>query len=112
MSTPKETSPAEAAIAPDLPKWKWFGWQSGIAGTVLLTLLGVGLWRMSRPKPTPPVERLRQAMELLESKHDSPKNRRLAKKIAAELQEQKYQDPDFPGAAEYILGIVAFRDGL
>lgn len=99
-------------ITPDLPRRKWSRRRIGIAGTILLMLLGLVLWQATKPKDAPPAERQQQAMELLEPEHDSPRNRRLARKIALELEESRFHDPDFPGASAYILGMVAFRDGL
>ncbi len=111
MSTAPEKPLPKDPIQPDLPQGKWSKWWIGLVGTVLLTALGLVLWQTSKPEDVPPEERQQQAMELLDAKHDSPKNRRLARKIALELKELKYHDPDFPGAAEYILGLVSFRDG-
>lgn len=99
-------------VKPDPPLGRWSWRRIGALGTVVLIGFGLVLCQVTRPEMVSPAERQQQAFELLEPQHDSPKNRRLARRYALELQEAKYHDPDFPGAAEYILGIVAFRDAL
>ncbi len=49
-------------------------------------------------------EKLLAALEFLNDGDDSR-----AARLAQELQQQGYQDPDFPGGDQFILGIVAFR---
>ncbi len=90
----------------------WSKRRIGMAGTAALSLLGVWIWYSASSGGQPPAERQQQAIALIEKQNDSPANRRAARKIALDLQAIKYHDPDFPGAAEYILGIAAFRDGL
>lgn len=89
----------------------WSKRRIGIAGTVLLIFLGAGIWYAAQPESPTPLDSQRRAIELLESGKNSPKNRRTARNLALSLQEKKFHDPDFPGASEYILGIVAFREG-
>lgn len=112
MSAPPGKLDPKEPSKPDLPKRKWSRRWIGLFGTVGLIGIGIAIWQATKPEEIPPTLRQQQAMQLLEPEHDSPKNRRLARKLALELQEAKYHDPDFPGAAEYILGIVAFREGM
>ena len=108
---PNTNLPTDTESA-DVPARFWSNRRIGIAGTAALILLGAAVWHACSPNGPTPAERQQQAVELIEHKSDSPANRRAARKIALDLQAIKYHDPDFPGAAEYILGIVAFRDGL
>lgn len=90
----------------------WSKRRVGIAGSCGLIFLGAGVWYALQPPSKTPLEKQRQAIELIQEENDSPHNRRLARKLALDLQEIKFHDPDFPGAAEYILGMIAFREGL
>jgi tetratricopeptide (TPR) repeat protein len=52
-----------------------------------------------------PAERLEQALHYVDDGRDDA-----ARKLAAQLQDQGYQDPDFPGAVAYVLGLTSFRE--
>lgn len=73
-------------------------------------LVGLAWWTSRDEGPTPR-EELDTALELLNDR-SRRENRDEAKKIALKLKRMNYRAPDFQGGPEYVLGIVAFRDGM
>lgn len=75
-------------------------------GAVLLSLFAVA-WLLLRPSEAPPEAQLRTALNKLGSKEPAAweSARRTAEHVAA----SDFRDPDFPGAAEFVRGIVASR---
>ncbi|WP_166827647.1 tetratricopeptide repeat protein [Thalassoroseus pseudoceratinae] len=84
--------------------------QIGAAATGLILALAGVFWVMTRPPELTPEQKLEQALIWLEE--DTANADRKAKAYAKALQQTEFRDPDFPGAPEYILGMVAFRDAL
>ncbi len=112
MPTAKQTAPGQNAEQAEGSRLRWSKLRIGLVGTAALAVVGAGIWQATKPKQLTPAERQSRAIQLIEEEKDTPKNRRQARNIALELQGLKYHDPDFPGAADYLLGIVAFRDAL
>ena len=73
-------------------------------------LVGLAWWTSRDEGPTPR-EELDTALELLNDR-SRRENRDEAKKIALKLKRMSYRAPDFQGGPEFILGVVAFRDGM
>jgi len=71
---------------------------------ILITIVGL-MSGNDKPKPE---EQLREALALLDES-DSPDALGKAARIGAELDRMNYRNPEFPGAPEYIQGIVEFR---
>jgi len=75
----------------------------------LVALIVVSCFSLRDAGPTP-LEQLRFALELLEDR-DNLDSSVEALKIVRKIQGQDVRDPAFPGAIEYVQGIVAFREG-
>ncbi len=75
----------------------------GIAGG--LAVISWGVVTLTRPLEVSPASQLQAALEQLDEKHDQT-----ARRIAGMLQDQGYQNHDFPGAVAFVLGICAFRE--
>ncbi len=76
----------------------------GAALTVgFLVCFALAIFMLGEDAPTNG-EKLREALVMLKEGSDIG-----AMRLAQELQQQGYQDPDFPGGDQFILGIVAFR---
>ncbi len=72
--------------------------------------IAVGCWlTLGGPEEIPPEELLVIALERIDQPDDL-NARADARDIAVRLQEMDYQSPQFSGAAEFILGLAAFRD--
>lgn len=71
-------------------------------------LLGVGtLIYLNQPPAETPGQRLEKALALMNEPAD--RSQRRAKRIAEDLQEEDFRDPEFMGGTDFVLGIVAFR---
>lgn len=81
---------------------------AGGAAAIAL-LIAALLWRALRSPGAPPRAQMERALELLDRRGNLTARRR-ALEIARRLDNQDYRAPDFAGAAEFIQGIVAFRD--
>jgi len=68
-----------------------------------LLLMGL-VYLVTREEAPSNADKLIEALGYLEEGKDA-----LAARIAQELQQLGYQDPDFPGGDQFVLGIVAFR---
>ncbi len=73
-------------------------------GTVGFLLLFAVIYFATREEGPTNSEKLITALEFLKTGDDGP-----AARIAQEIQQEGFQDPDFPGGDQFILGIVAFR---
>lgn len=112
MPKSAQTNPAFSSEEPENQnKSFWSKGRIGIVGSLGLLLIGGGIWYALQPPSQPPLEIQNRAFELIQQENDSSANRKMARKLALKLQQLKFHDPDFPGAAEYILGIIAFREG-
>lgn len=88
-----------------------FGSKVRLAALVSVLILAgsVASWKMTRVEPPTIVELLTEALAELDERNDVPA-REKAKNIAQELSHRNDRDLEFPGAAEFILGMVEFRD--
>lgn len=77
------------------------------AGGLLVALTG-GTWFLLRPSEQAFDSQLREALAKLD-RPDDPDAWESARRAAERVREAGFRDPDFPGAAEYVLGIVASR---
>lgn len=82
----------------------------GVAALASLGLVGLAWWTSREEGPTQR-EQLDQALTLIEDRANRD-SRKEGKRIARNLYRQNFHPPDFPGGPEYVLGMVAFRDGL
>ena len=82
--------------------------QMGIIATVTILTLAGAFWYSTRPTELTPQQKLQQALEWLAQ--DTQTTDRKAQAVATKLRQAEFRDPDFPGAPEYILGLVAFRE--
>jgi tetratricopeptide (TPR) repeat protein len=100
-----ETSATAPASARRIP-WK----VHFAAGAALLLVVGGGalVWSLLDDE-LDRHEIIRFALEQLDDR-DDPQSRQQARDLAEELLAADISDPDFPGAVEFILGIVAFRE--
>ena len=69
-----------------------------------LTGAAVTGWWFFVPPAATPAERLAKALKLLDANRLSE-----AREVAKEIEARKERDPNFPGGAEYIQGMVAFQ---
>lgn len=88
-----------------------FGSKVRLAAVASVLILAGSLvaWRMTRVEPATIAELLTESLAELDERDDVPA-REKAKNIAQELSHRDERDVEFPGAAEFILGMVAFRD--
>ncbi len=77
----------------------WLGLGIGFVAAVY------GAYLVTLPPEIPPAFKLKQALRFL----DERKNL-MAREIAQSLKEIGYQDPDFAGGANFVLGVATFRD--
>lgn len=78
--------------------------KAGIAAGALFFVAILAYW-MTREEGKTNAELLQDGLTMLEEGRNAG-----AWKIARDLQQLGYQDPDFPGGDQFILGIVAFRE--
>lgn len=94
--------PASSTQAGAMPVWQL----ALIAvGAVLVTT--AGLWYLLVPEPPTASERLALALELLDAGRD-----RLARETAEQLEAERYQDVEFAGGIDYVLGVCHFREAM
>jgi len=79
-------------------------------GTAAVMMAGLVSWWLLREAEPPPEQQLRRALALLKNPSDY-EARDEAQRIARHLREINLRDPDFAGGPEYVLGMIAFRDG-
>ncbi len=103
---PKKQPGQQQPPAPAAERRSWY--KLAVVLALGLGLVGVGAWLALRRPSVPPKERLQQALQLVKETN-SPSAWERAAKIATELKEIDYRDPDFAGALEFILGIASFR---
>lgn len=103
-------TPAGPRLLGRMLRWL-FGSKVRLAAIVsALILAGSGIsWEVTKVEPPTIGEILGAGLESLDER-DDVLAREKAKEIAHELTQRSDRDPDFPGGAEFILGIVAFRD--
>src|SRR5262245_49800205 len=107
--TPQKTdakggaAPASAETAHGLWSRKKLLYGAGIAGGLVVVAAVVGFF-VHRPE-LPPDRKLRKALSLLDDGREAA-----ARRIAQGLEDDGYQDTEFPGGLAFVLGICAFRD--
>lgn len=77
------------------------------AGAGGLLLVAGGTWWLLSPAPAAPPERLKQALMWLDSGRDNG-----ARELVEKLADERYQDVDFPGGIDFVLGMCHFREAL
>ncbi len=93
-----------------LARFKSTKWKIAAAGTLGSAGILLSLMLFTGGEPVvPPEEQLRTALALLDES-GKPEDLEAAGQIAMALDRANYRHPDFPGAPEYIQGIVAFRE--
>ncbi|MBA3312041.1 MAG: tetratricopeptide repeat protein [Planctomycetaceae bacterium] len=80
----------------------------GIAGAVFIVIVAVGCWLVIGYGNADPSIQLQTALAKLDQP-DDPIAWESARRLASKLKSSGVRDPDFPGAAEFILGVVATR---
>lgn len=82
-------------------------WQMASLGVVVLSLAGAGVWYLVTPPAELPADRQATALKLVdEGKYLA------AREIAEALLEEGYEDTDFAGGVDYILGMCYFQEAL
>lgn len=104
MPEPSATDEQTTAAAPGSRKMLFIA-----MATLLLAGGGGAWWFLSEPDLTPP-QKLDQALKMIGPERPAWEMRQ-ALKIADELQEMGYVDPDFPAGISYIRGMAAFHEG-
>lgn len=107
--TPQKNEPKAASAAPagDGPRARFSRKKLLYAGGIVagLTIATVALaFVFQRPERRPDHD-LRKALKLLDDGREAG-----ARRIAQTLEDNGYQDTEFPGGVAFILGICAFRD--
>ncbi|MDX1970164.1 MAG: tetratricopeptide repeat protein [Planctomycetaceae bacterium] len=80
-------------------------WQLGVMAVGVVLLGGSLAWYLVSPAAPSPGERLRKAVELLQTGEIVE-----SRKIADELVADGYHDEELPGGVEYVLGMCHFRE--
>ena len=96
-------TPASAEAAQGLLSRKKLLYGAGIAGGLVVVAAVIAFF-VHQPE-LPPDRKLRKALSLLDDGREAA-----ARRIAQGLEDDGYQDTEFPGGVSFVLGICAFRD--
>ena len=82
--------------------------KAGIAGAAVIVVVALLLWYFAGFGSVDPATQLEIALAKLDEP-DDPLAWETARRLALQLKAEDFHDPEFPGAADYILGVVASR---
>lgn len=83
-------------------------WKVGIAGAGLIVFMALLLWYLADFGSVDPAAQLQLALDKLDVP-DDPLAWETARRLALRAKADDYRDPQFPGAADFVLGVVASR---
>src|SRR5690606_1755551 len=104
------SAPADALAAAGAPsKLSAYRLRVGIGVVLVGVATFFAAWMLTGEEELTPQQQVLIALQLSENL-ENPKSRQQAIGLVRRLNELKFRDPDFAGAQEYILGMIAFHD--
>lgn len=82
-------------------------WLHALGVVIGLGLVSGGVIYFNQPPEVSAADRLQQALRYVDEDRNEA-----ARKLASALQDQGYEDPDFPGGVAYVLGLTSFRESM